>query len=34
MYKIKRKCTVYDGNKKTDGSRLYSVINQIKSLKE
>ena len=34
VYKLKENVLVYDGNKKTDGSRLYSVINQIKSLKD
>ena len=34
VYKLKENVLVYDENKKTDGSRLYSVINQIKSLKD
>ena len=34
VYKLKENVLVYDGNKKTDGTKLYSVINQIKSLKD
>ena len=34
VYKLKENVLVYDGNKKIDSSRLYRVINQIKSLKD